>query len=97
MEYGLRTGGPVIMLLSWIVVGIFTILIGASMAEICSAYPVAGGVYYWSGALAKRKDSAFYSYITGWILFSGYIANITSISYALAKIIAGFFDLKYVL
>ena len=97
MEYGLRTGGPVIMLVSFVFVGIFTILVGSSLAEICSAYPVAGGIYYWSGALAKRKDSPFYSYIAGWILFSGYISGLTSLSYSLAKIIAGFIDLKYVL
>ena len=52
INYGLITGGPVVIVWGWIVASFFTMLIGASMAEICSVYPAAGSVYYWSGVLS---------------------------------------------
>ena len=53
MQFGFKTGGPVVMLYGWLFVGVLTMVTGAVMAEICSVYPVAGSVYYWAGALAK--------------------------------------------
>src|SRR5450432_823583 len=48
-------GGPRAATFSWIIVGFFTLLVGMAMAEICSAYPTAGGLYYWSAKLANRN------------------------------------------
>src|SRR5437763_8588561 len=50
----LLAGGPKAVTFSWIIVGAFTLMVGMSMAEICSAYPTAGGLYYWSAKLANR-------------------------------------------
>ena len=36
---GMDAGGPRAITLGWIVVGIFVLCVGASMGEICSAYP----------------------------------------------------------
>jgi amino acid transporter len=36
------------------------------MAEICSAYPTSGGLYYWSAKLAGKNWAPFASWITGW-------------------------------
>ena len=41
--------------LGWLIVGFFALLVGMSMGEICSAYPTAGGLYFWSAKLAKRN------------------------------------------
>jgi amino acid transporter len=45
--YTLTTGGSGVAAWSWIIGSIFTILIGLSLAEICSVYPSAGSVYHW--------------------------------------------------
>src|SRR5579864_5631663 len=45
--YGMSTGGPIVMGIGWPVVGIMTLFVGLAMAEICSSYPTAGGLYYW--------------------------------------------------
>jgi amino acid transporter len=50
---GMQAGGPRAIMLSWIIVGFFVLLVGMSMAEICSTYPTAGGLYYWSAKLAR--------------------------------------------
>jgi amino acid transporter len=41
------SGGPVSVVWGWIVVAIMNIIVALSMAEIVSAYPIAGGPYFW--------------------------------------------------
>ncbi len=40
------------MIYSWIAISIVSLAVAYSMAEICSAYPVAGGQYSWVAVLA---------------------------------------------
>jgi hypothetical protein len=63
---GLNYGGPVSMQYGWFLASAFTMLVALSMAEICSAFPTSGGLYYWSAKLAGPKWSPFASWITGW-------------------------------
>src|SRR2546423_15505962 len=46
--YGLKFGGPVINTVGWPIVTFFTLTVAASMAELASAYPTAGGLYFWA-------------------------------------------------
>src|ERR1700681_3852883 len=64
--YGIAmtNGGPVDMTWGWIFVGIMTTIVGLGMAEVCSVFPTAGGLYYWSAKLAK-KNGAAWSWFTG--------------------------------
>ena len=79
---GMVTGGPRVITLGWIIVGFFALLVGMAMGEICSAYPTAGGLYYWSAKLAK-KNGARWSWFTGWFNLLGQIGVIASVDYAL--------------
>ena len=54
--FGMSTGGPVAMTIGWPIVGGFVILVGSSMAEVCSSFPTAGGLYYWAAKLAPQSD-----------------------------------------
>jgi amino acid transporter len=82
----LFAGGPKAVTFSWIIVGSFTLMVGLSMAEICSAYPTAGGLYYWSAKLANRNAPAW-SWFTGWFNFVGQVAITASIDFGLATTI----------
>jgi amino acid transporter len=86
---GMVTGGPRVITIGWIVVGFFSMLVGMAMGEICSAYPTAGGLYYWSAKLAKRNP-AKWAWFTGWFNLLGQIGVIASVDYALA-IFIGYF------
>jgi amino acid transporter len=86
---GLVTSGPIVITLGWIIVGFFALLVGMAMGEICSAYPTAGGLYYWSAKLA-RKNAAAWSWFTGYFNLLGQIGVIASVDYALA-IFTGYF------
>src|SRR5213079_359247 len=46
--YGLKFAGPIINPVGWPVVSLFTLCVAASMAELASAYPTAGGLYFWA-------------------------------------------------
>ena len=54
------------MTYGWIISGVFTMIVALSMAEICSAYPTSGGLYFWSYRLAGKEWGPFASWITGW-------------------------------
>lgn len=45
--FALNTGGSAVIIWTWLIGSCFTILVGLSLAEICSVYPTAGSVYHW--------------------------------------------------
>src|SRR5439155_26010138 len=50
--FGMITGGPAASAYGWPLVGIMVTFVALAMAEVCSSYPTAGGLYYWSAKLA---------------------------------------------
>jgi amino acid permease (GABA permease) len=89
--YGMNTGGPVIMSIGWPLVGIFVIIVGLAMAEICSSFPTAGGLYYWSAKLADRNAPAW-SWFTGWFNLLGQIAVTAGIDFGLAFFVTAYLN-----
>uniref|UniRef100_A0A453GLP5 Amino acid permease n=1 Tax=Aegilops tauschii subsp. strangulata TaxID=200361 RepID=A0A453GLP5_AEGTS len=73
---GLRYGGPSSMTLGWLVVAAFNGCVALSMAEICSAYPTSGGLYYWSAKLAGKKWASLASWVTGWFNIVGQLIQV---------------------
>src|SRR5258708_22444792 len=68
--YGMNTGGPAIIVWGWPIVGIMTLFVGLAMAEVCSSFPTAGGLYYWAAKLAKSGGPAL-SLFTRWVHLPG--------------------------
>jgi len=93
-QFGMNTGGPVMIVWGWPIVGLLTLLVGLSMAEVCSSYPTAGGLYYWSAKLARR-NSAAWSWFTGWFNFLGQVAVTAGIDFGAAFFLNAFLDLQF--
>ena len=89
---GMNTGGPVAMIWGWPLVGLFVVLIGLGMAEVCSSYPTAGGLYYWAAKLAPRNGAAW-SWFTGWFNLIGQVAVTAGIDFGAATFLNAFLDL----
>jgi amino acid permease (GABA permease) len=87
---GMDAGGPAVIVWGWLAVGGMCLLVGAAMAEICSSFPTAGGLYYWSAKLAPRGRAAVWSWFTGWFNLLGQVAVTASIDFGMATFI-GFF------
>ncbi|CAF1516919.1 unnamed protein product [Didymodactylos carnosus] len=86
-NYGVNTGGPGVIIWGWIIGSFFTIIIGLSLAEICSTYPSAGSVYHWAGQLVPIKYSPIASFICGWFNFLGNVAGDAAFSSGFASLI----------
>ena len=69
----MTAGGPLAITLGWLFVGGMVILVSLAMAEVCSVYPTAGALYWWSYALAKRNKAAW-AWFVGWFNFLGEVA-----------------------
>src|SRR4026208_1198823 len=48
-----NNGGPIAISWGWLLVGLMSTIISLAMAEIASAFPTAGGLYYWSSKLGR--------------------------------------------
>jgi amino acid permease (GABA permease) len=92
--YGMGTGGPAIIVWGWPIVGIMTLMVGLSMAEVCSSFPTAGGLYYWSAKLARRNGPAW-SWFTGWFNFLGQVAITAGIDFGAAFFINALLSLEF--
>ena len=91
---GMNTGGPALITWGWPFVGVMTLLVGLSMAEVCSSYPTAGGLYYWSAKLAKRNAPAW-SWYTGLFNFLGQVAVTAGIDFGAAFFLNALLDLQW--
>ncbi|KAG1092291.1 hypothetical protein G6F42_019237 [Rhizopus arrhizus] len=87
-SYGLNTGGPVVMVWGWVIVAAFTMTVALSMAEISSAYPTSGGLYWWAARLSSKRYAPFTSWMTGWFNLIGQFAVTAGINYGIALMIA---------
>ena len=85
--YGLKFAGPVINTIGWPVVSLFTLCVAASMAELASAYPTAGGLYFWAYRLGGRG----WAWITAWFNMIGQITITAGINVAASIYIIGAF------
>ncbi len=83
--YGLKFAGPVINTVGWPVVSFFVLCVAASMAEIASMYPTAGGLYYW----AYRLGGKAWGWVTAWFNMLGLITITAGINMAAAIYLTG--------
>ena len=67
---GMEHGGPSSIIWGWLLVGLMSTIISLAMAEIASAYPTAGGLYYW----ASKLGSPGWGWATGWFNLIGQVA-----------------------
>src|ERR671919_2368034 len=79
-DYGLAWAGTAAVLIGWPLITIFVLAIAAAMAEIASAYPTAGGLYYW----ASRMKNKEWGWWTAWLNLIGQFAIVAGINYAAA-------------
>ncbi|MFI5776095.1 amino acid permease [Nocardia sp. NPDC051570] len=77
---GLANGGPITMSWGWPLVSVMVLLVGLAMAELASAYPTSGGLYWW----ASELGGPVWGWFTGWFNLVGQIAVTAAIDYGAA-------------
>ena len=95
-SYGIamNAGGPLSITVGWLFVGGMVTLVALAMAEVCSAYPTAGGLYWWASALAKRNKAAW-AWFVGWFNFLGEVAVTAAIDFGAATTTMAFLSLMF--
>jgi amino acid transporter len=83
--YGLKFAGPIINSVGWPIVSLFTLCVAASMAELASAYPTAGGLYFWAFRLGGRG----WAWTTAWMNMIGQVTITAGINIAAATYLIG--------
>ena len=79
------TAGFATASIGWPLVTIFVVIVALGMAELASAYPTAGGLYYWSSKLGFRgRGGPAWGWYTGWFNLIGQIAITAGIAYGAA-------------
>src|SRR6202043_3867839 len=49
--FGLSTGGPAVIMWGWAGVGLMVLFVGMALAEVTSAYPTSGALYFMADRL----------------------------------------------
>jgi amino acid transporter len=76
----LKNGGPIAISIAWPLICVMILLVAFSMSELASAFPTAGGIYYW----AFRLGGAGWGWFTGWFNLIGLVAVVASVIYVSA-------------
>jgi amino acid transporter len=73
-------GGPAAISIGWPVLCVLVLLVALSMAELTSAFPTAGGPYWWSATLGGPG----WSWFTGWFNMIGLVGIVAGVGYGAA-------------
>jgi amino acid transporter len=89
-----NNGGPIAISWGWPIICAFILIVGLCMSEILSAFPTAGGIYYW----ALRLGGPGWGWFTGWFNWVGLIGVVASVDYGAALFASytlGLYDSSY--
>ncbi|HEY4094245.1 MAG TPA: amino acid permease, partial [Baekduia sp.] len=84
-----NNGGPIAISWGWPIISVLILTIGFCMSELVSAYPTAGGIYWW----ASKLGGPAWGWFTGWFNLIGLIAVTASVDYGCATFMNTVFGL----
>src|SRR5919204_2705970 len=79
-SFAWTAGGPAGIAAGWPIPCAFVLLVALSMYELTSAYPTAGGPYWW----AAKLGGAGWSWFTGWFKMVGPVWILAGVGYGAA-------------
>ncbi|KAJ5217988.1 uncharacterized protein N7498_000087 [Penicillium cinerascens] len=87
LSYPLEAGGSSAVVWCWLISGAGCMCIACSVAELVSAYPTSGGLYFTISRLAPHGWVPSISWFTGWLNLLGQIAGVASSEYGAAQML----------
>src|ERR1700752_5076221 len=85
-------GGPIAISIGWPVISLLILTVAFSMAELASAMPTAGGIYYW----ASKLGGPGWGWFAGWFNLIGLVAVSASVVYVSAQFLVTLLGLYHV-
>jgi len=81
--------GPAAVGIAWPVAALFSLAVAATMAQIASAFPTAGGLYHWAALLGGKGLGWF----TAWFNLAGLVTVLAAINVGTWRfVVSSFFD-----
>ncbi len=90
-----NNGGPIAISIAWPLISLLILTVAFSMSELASAFPTAGGIYYW----ASKLGGAGWGWFTGWFNLIGLVAVVASVDYVCAQFLStllGLYNLNFI-
>ncbi|KAK1230970.1 hypothetical protein PQX77_005944 [Marasmius sp. AFHP31] len=82
--FSIPYGGPVAMIWGWTAAAGFLATVALALAELASAAPTSGGLYYWTFTFSPDKYRCFLAWIVGYANTISNIASVASIEWGCA-------------
>ncbi|KAE8441191.1 hypothetical protein EG329_005791 [Mollisiaceae sp. DMI_Dod_QoI] len=76
--------GPVGMVWGWFIASMFIFVVGVAMADLGSAMPTSGGLYWWTHFFASPRTRNALSFLVGYSNTLGLVGGLCSIDYGFA-------------
>lgn len=92
---GLSSGGPMLVVYGIIIIAFISITIGISLGELTSAYPHAGGQFWWSLQLAPPRSKRFAAYMCGSFAYAGAVFTSASTTLSVASELVAMYALTH--
>ncbi|KAJ7903166.1 amino acid/polyamine transporter I [Mycena leptocephala] len=87
LYYSIPYGGSSAMVWGWAVSSLFIMIIAMAMAELGSAAPTSGGIYYWTYKYSSPRYRNILCWIVGYINTITYISGVAGVTFASASAI----------
>ncbi|EME47537.1 hypothetical protein DOTSEDRAFT_69477 [Dothistroma septosporum NZE10] len=82
---GVGAGGPAAYWSSYVVTCFFVMITAAVLAEICSALPAAGSIYFWAAESGGRRYGRLFGFVVAWWSTTAWTTFIASTCQAAAN------------
>lgn len=82
-----NAGGPATAVWAWFIGSCMAMCIASSVAELVSAYPTAGGMYFVTKHVVPKEHVAIWAWIIGWCNFLGQAGGVASLAYTISQMI----------
>ncbi|CAO3679257.1 unnamed protein product [Umbelopsis ramanniana] len=91
INFPMLSGGPVAMVYGWILGSCMVMCVALCMAELVSAWPSSGGLYFFAARLSQDHNNGKWTpivtWMTGWFNIIGNMALVASIDYTLSTMV----------
>src|SRR5262245_39376216 len=87
---GLCAVGGAAIGIGWLLVTLFALTVAATMGQVASAFPTAGGLYHWAAILGGRG----WGWATAWFNLAGLVAVLAAINAGTVDFMNGCLELK---
>ncbi|KAI9801719.1 MAG: hypothetical protein M1833_002401 [Piccolia ochrophora] len=83
----ISAGGPATAVWCWFIGSFMAMCIASSVAELVSAYPTAGGMYFVTKHVVPPEHVPIWAWVVGWCNFLGQTAGVSSVAYTVSQMI----------